>query len=188
MEECVVAVMAQSHAVHQQTEEAGFVETVAHLSVECSQSSLQDILLPLPIVEYGIQREISVGRHTDVYSRPSAYTSLVPRLSLRLAYRAGQRSYVKLLRGRREEPGNEASLYYVQKNKRKNKFLPLIIVKLGNFGTKLQFFGSLPQLQQLLNFVGNYFNACIARCYHRQLFSFVSMTVPNYPALRYSTV
>ena len=31
-----------------------------------------------------------------------------PRLSLRLAYRAGQRSYVKLLRGRREEPGNEA--------------------------------------------------------------------------------
>ena len=33
-----------------------------------------------------------------------------PRLSLRLAYRAGQRSYVKLLRGRREEPGNEAPL------------------------------------------------------------------------------
>ena len=32
-----------------------------------------------------------------------------PRLSLRLAYRAGQRSYVKLLRGRREEPGNEAN-------------------------------------------------------------------------------
>ena len=30
------------------------------------------------------------------------------RLPLRLAYRAGQRSYVKLLRGRREEPGNEA--------------------------------------------------------------------------------
>ena len=30
-----------------------------------------------------------------------------PRLSLRLAYRAGQRSYV---RGRREEPGNEASI------------------------------------------------------------------------------
>ena len=35
-------------------------------------------------------------------------SSLVPRLSLRLAYRAGQRSYVKLFRGRREEPGNEA--------------------------------------------------------------------------------
>ena len=35
-----------------------------------------------------------------------------PRLSLalRLAYRSGQRSYVKLLRGRREEPGNEATV------------------------------------------------------------------------------
>ena len=46
----------------------------------------------------------------NVMSRqPCDLCSLVPRLSLRLAYRAGQRSYVKLLRGRREEPGNEAS-------------------------------------------------------------------------------
>ena len=28
-----------------------------------------------------------------------------------LAYHAGQRSYVKILRGRREEPGNEATHY-----------------------------------------------------------------------------
>ena len=75
MEECIVAAMAESHAVYQQTEEAGFVETVAHFSVEPSQSSLQDILLPLPTVEYGIQRVISVGRHTDIQSQTSAYTT-----------------------------------------------------------------------------------------------------------------
>ena len=34
-------------------------------------------------------------------------SSLIPRL----LPRAGQRSYVKLLRGRREEPGNEARLF-----------------------------------------------------------------------------
>ena len=57
--------------------------------------------------------------HTTIIPRFSASApSNVCRLRMRiiktrteqLIDRAGQRSYVKLLRGRREEPGNEASL------------------------------------------------------------------------------
>ena len=44
-----------------------------------------------------------------VYVASFPGSSLLPRNNFTYDDRAGQRSYVKLLRGRREEPGNEAS-------------------------------------------------------------------------------
>ena len=40
---------------------------------------------------------------------PPSFRAIISRMTFDPHDRAGQRSYVKLLRGRREEPGNEAS-------------------------------------------------------------------------------